>query len=320
MQPNDQNPEQPQQPQPPQPLQPSTQGQQPTAASSMTRTIHPLSSEDSIRSQVEAASPRPQPQDNTKGSSHVDENVKPTNDYYAAGNLITEPIQRPQNAVDQNSVPLPTKEVPVQKRSKKLPIAILGIALIAVVAAAYFFLFAGRVGAADLIRETDGSSTYLRPKQWQSLTVFTLQGISSYGDTGKDADKLKLTSAVLFKEAPSIPQLADTSDDMIDRLRQELLSQASTGQLNLGMSGPMSCDSRSDPKIEADTKKNSTTTGLIISSSTCESNGKKVTTKLRVVIGKDGTGRMITVMARDESWLKNEKVFQSMLESVEQAS
>lgn len=206
-----------------------------------------------------------------------------------------------------------------QKSGKKSTMTVLGIVLIAAIAAAYFFLFAGRISEADLVRETTSNTTYLRPKQWQAMRVFETQGISSYGDTGGDGEKLNLNSLVMFKETSSMPQLASASEEMLDQLRQQLLSGAPSRQFNLDAPGSMPCDSTSDPKLEADTKKNDTTTGLVISSSTCESSGKKVTTKIRAVMGRDGTARVITIMARDESWRKNEKIFQSMLESVEQA-
>lgn len=321
MQPNDQNPRQPQQP------QPTPQNQQPSHGSSMGRTLQPLSSEDNIRKETEDIHPIPVSQENSYGS----EDATPTTTDYETmppyeGGLITEPIQRPQSPLPSTAAPATTQAQAQQNTRGKTRLGITIAALLFIVAgaSAYVILFSDKVSSSDLVKETYKSSSYLRPKQWQaSQAVISDKDISSYGDwIGKDKSKLG-SAAVIVKETPSTALLVNADDDIIKPLREQLLIRA---KVDPAVSTPggidiADCDSRTDPVVEADTRKSGSTVGLIAITSTCtRDDGLVITTRLRMVAGKDGVVRAIAIITKERIWAMNEDSFQEILSSIDQAN
>lgn len=322
MQPNEQTPTQ---PSPSQPLPPT---QPPVSGSSTARIIQPLSSEDSIRQQVEDLSPALAGQESHEKTEAFVTNDIPTgmiNSYES--NLSTKPIQRPQQPSAPHVAPDPTPiPTPTSKKRRKTPLIVALCSMLILIAgvSSYVYVLADKVSSDDLVEETYKSTTYLRPKQWDaSQVIISDRDISSYGDwIGSDKSKLG-SAAVIVKETPSMALLSNADDTTIDLLREQLLIRAKVDPATSRPGGIdiAQCSSRKDPIAEPDTKKTETTIGLFTLSSTCErDDGLVITTRMRTVAGKDGIVRIIAITAKERSWTMNEDSFQEILNSIAQST
>lgn len=213
--------------------------------------------------------------------------------------------------------PRPSSPVPTEGRN-----TILGILAIAMLvgmigaAATYAFFFAGKVASESLIRETIGASTYLRPKQWTVSPRSLGEGVRSFGDWSDGGDT-GASATVAFREAAHMPKMVHANDKAIEALRKELLASESE-DVSPDTISP-ACASMTNSRPVPNTKKNTTITGLVTLTSTCQrKDGQKTASKIRIAIGDDGVLRVISITAHETSWQKNEAVFEKMLDSVEQ--
>lgn len=307
MQPNDQNPEQPKQPQ--SPLQ-----NQPTNGSSMGRTLQPLSSEDEIRSQVQAARPEPivrsAPGQVSPTASTVNAS---TEGQQEPGTLITEPLRRPV----QNS-PLAShssqQATPSYKSGgRKIVSILMSLLIIATLGAGiYFFFFNGKLAAVDLVETTAQQTSYLRPKTWQPISAGL--GVQTYSDLGEGG---KAVSTVTVNENLSI-KVVGSSEGVYGELRSQTVQKSSVDLIRAAFRNKSKdCTSDVEFRTEPDTKTNEAVVGLALATGTCTRADGDYTVKMRTVIGKeDGLMRQIMIGASDSDWSKSQAAFQTMLDSV----
>lgn len=77
------------------------------------------------------------------------------------------------------------------------------------------------------------------------------------------------------------------------------------------------CTSEIAYSLESDTKTANRTMGMTIATGTCTRSNEIYIVKRRTAIGEnDGIYRHITVGARKDTWSKNEKLFQTILDSI----
>lgn len=301
--------------------------------------IQPLSSEEDIRQAAASSGATP--------ARPSEPGVNPASDYsseaagyesptyqnsYESG-LITEPIHRANHAPLPYSVPkIPVSDIaPRPKKSVTRIFIIVGIIFAVGVLglAAWLFLFnrvspvelaqeninvLDRVSSTELAQEDVGQSTYLRPKDWSQVS-----GTNSYENIQTEGEgPTALVTVNEFSPDSALDALYKNRDDLqkwyMDKLPDNIL------MLAVYTSAPMECDKDTlTVTRRADATKNSTTIGVISADVSCRKEGGTVTMKMRIVTGmNDERERMIVVGATALEWSKNGKVFQQMLDSVEE--
>ncbi len=286
------------------------------------RIIQPISSEQDILDEVQATQPAnhqspdattPMPSGSTV-SSGLDF------DDYSTSTLVTEPLtqQSPLKSSD-NATPtgLQSKK-PKASIKKKLGLIIVTI-IVGILGVSLWVYFSGKIAMGDLVSETVGQSSFLRPKQWKALTVPS-SGVA-YGDAS--ASDGKSTGMITFKESPQSYLLQVQNESALSSLRTQLLNSFSDqvlAQMSQGNGSGCSGDT-ADIDKQADTTKNATTVGLVKVSLSCKKGSGTIMMKIRVVAGlHDGRVRTIGIGGTELNWMKNETVFQSMLDSISEAS
>ncbi len=177
----------------------------------------------------------------------------------------------------------------------------------------YLFFGERQAPVGDLVQATVQRTAYLRPRAWSQTS--SPDGSKIYSDAEKGGSKVG--SLVGVSEGETILQLAGASDSAYAQVRKELVAAASASTLEpyFEKSGAP-CKDTIKFSATADTQKSATTTGLILTSGTCTRNDGLYTVKSRTVIGTDGRVRLIMLAAPEESWTKNQKMFQAMLDSL----
>lgn len=307
---------QPNNPDPNQPVANPAPNTQPTG-----RMIQPLSSEEDIRREAEAAraeQPAPSQTANRADPSMPASTggVAPSNTYEQS-NLITEPIHRPTQMTQPEFRATSPQPTPQNTKSGKSIFVVVGLIIVATLATgAYFFLFNNKIAVSDLVQETIQRTTFLRPKQWK----LTGSDGGTFGDLkGKDG---KSTALVSVKESQQASPLSNASDAMYDQLRTQLLSQSSVAAIEPAFrNSGGACKSDITFKAEPDTKKTKTAIGLAIMTGACAREDGDFTVKIRTVAGaSDGQIRAIALGARNVDWDANNEAFQAILDSVGQAN
>ncbi|MDN5274671.1 MAG: hypothetical protein JWP06_572 [Candidatus Saccharibacteria bacterium] len=289
------------------------------------RIIQPLSSEAEIRASVVAPPHQAVPPDGSHSDiptgivQQPDEIAAESESYYNGSTLITEPLNHshlqsnPYQAHSTlQSVLIPT---PRKKRRIILPVSLL-VVIIGIAGAAFLFQELGHVTVGNLVEEKVQNTTYLRPKQWQVLTLST----SSYGDKLGSGNKSSALVALNVSQTQS-PTLATASEFTLELLRAEVLHKLSDESIESAFqSGPGACASKIALQKETDTSSTSTSVGLYKLTATCDRNvnGDKYIMKMRGIAGHDGHLRTIALMAVQSSWDKNHEAYDKIVESLNQ--
>lgn len=288
--------------------------------------IQPLSSEDDIR-QAAASSGAPARSSesgvNPAGGSSSGATSMESATYESVyqGGLITEPIHQTNQAPAQYNIPhapAPDATTKTKKPATKVPGVIVGLLVVGVLGLVAWLFFFHRVSSADLVQETVGQSTYLRPKQWPQLSP----SVSTYSnETEQEGGSTAFVSVSEFPMDSS--QISAGTEESYDRYRKLVLGQLSenTIRVMVSVNAPVGC--RSDDieltEYEEDTDKNKTTVGLIRAVASCKIDGSTITMKVRLVAGvNDERVRMVIVGDTTVDWIKNGQSFQRMLDGVEE--
>ncbi len=295
------------------------------------RIIQPLSSEADIRASV-TVPPRqtipPAPSTASDGSDsdvptgivqQSDEVAAESESYDNGSTLITEPLNHAHsqtNTYQAHSAPQPVVTQKKPKKKRKVILSVLLLVIIVGVAGGAFLLGLGNVAVGDLVEEKVQNTTYLRPKQWQVLTLST----SSYGDKLGSGNKSSALVALNVSQTPN-STLATASGFTLELLRAEVLHKLSDETIESAFqSGPGACASKIALQKETDTSSTSTSVGLYKLTATCDRNvnGDKYIMKMRGIAGHDGLLRTIALMAVQTSWDKNHEAYDKIIESLNQ--
>lgn len=301
------------------------------------RIIQPLSSEEEIRaSLIQPPTPIASPIQPITYSNDTDFTNSTAEAQYREGartesvsninnsTLITEPLNHSHSHAQPTAHQSPpavqspsTQEIPKKKRKVILPIFLL-VLIAGLAGAAYIFQGLGTVTVDNLVEEKVQNTSYLRPKQWKSLSTST----SGYGNMmGKDN---KSTALVAINVSPTQNRIWGTaSEDTLAQLRASTLEQLSdTSVTNAFQSGANACSSKIIVQKEADTSSTPTSIGIYKLTASCDytTNGEKYIMKIRGIAGRDGYVRTIGLAAVQSSWNKNIQAYDKMIESISQAN
>lgn len=301
--------------------------------------IQPLSSEEEIR-QAAATSGAParpsEPGVNPAGDYSPDASEYESTAYQNAydGSLVAEPIHQVNQAPLPYSVPKiasPVIAAQPEKPVTKIVIIVLSVLVVCVLGlAAWLFLF-NRVSPAELaqenvnvldrelptelVEEAVGQSAFLRPKDWTRVSE-----TNSYENAKTEGEE---PTAIVTMNEFSPDSALDAMYKNRDELQKWYMEELPDNVLLLAIytSTPMECDKKTLAVTRReDATKNKTTMGVISADATCQKeDGTTITMKMRIVTGlEDKRERMIVVAATELEWLKNERTFQQMLDSVEE--
>ena len=212
----------------------------------------------------------------------------------------------------------PASDAP-KKRSKGLLVVGLvvgGFALISGVAAVLLlFVFGanGKVAESDLVSTTADGTTYLRPKQWQPVTVGTTAG---YGD--KLAKDGKSSAMVLVSKGSYTQGFESPTDEIIAALRKNVSGALTPTTAAPKMKSDGDCSEVKDVTIAESTVKNDKSFGIVDISGTCLKDGITYKMVYYLLIGNDGYVRTTILVATEANWNKNEAVFNKMIDSANQ--
>lgn len=177
------------------------------------------------------------------------------------------------------------------------------------------FVFpSGKIAESDLVSATTDGTTYLRPKQWQSVTVDSTSG---YGDKkGKDG---KSNAAIFVKKLSYIySDVTSLSSDQLSTVRSTITDSISTTKAEDDLKDEGGCTSVKDVKVTESSISNSSMIVVFRIDGTCVQDDVSGKIVYLGTIGDDGYGRAIVLLATDNVWKQNETVFDKMLGSVDQ--
>lgn len=231
--------------------------------------------------------------------------------------LITEPLQQSEHApiYRVDGPRLNTPSAPPKKPFRALRSIVTTLVIVALAYAAYVYVFDMKVFSSNLLEESFGSTSYLRPKQWSSYENGESQ-VKLYGDH-KARDGKSQALVMISVNPQAIP--VSTSDHAA--LRSEIVKQFSPEALEAAwQGGTTGCESIDNVTTEPDTKENETAIGMVYVEATCKKTGATFRIKMHGIIGRDGYFRLIGVLATDLSWKINEGVYQKMIDSISETS
>ena len=309
MQPDNQDANQSEQPSP----------EQFTGSASTGRIIRPLSSEDAIRSEAQAAQPELSPENITTQAFSGNPGGLPSS--YEQGNLITEPLRHPSQAKPYVPTHIAENSSPSNKGGKKVAFTIMSFIIVAAIGGAlYYFLFGSKIAAADLVESTVSKTSYQRPKAWKVLPA-SLGGIETYVDLGNNGSA---TKTVTVNESLSYQYVGNNRPkDYYEKIRSMAISKETVDVIRIAFqNGGKECTSDIAFDVKPDTTVNndSKTIGLALATGSCARADGKYIVKRRSVMGEaDGLFRHITIAASESDWSKNSIVFDKMLNSIKPA-
>lgn len=305
--------------------------------------IQPLSPEDDIR-QAAASSGAP--------ARSSEPSVNPTGNYVSGvmptdsaeykntyeGSLVTEPVhQVAQAPLQYDDIPQASTSHSIAKIKKPFVIvfavvlSVLVIGILGIVAWLYFFNrvpasnlayesanILNRESSTDLIQESFGQSTYLRPEEWSEIPG----SATANGYANVRLEDGRPTALISVSEFPESEFLNPTSEEGYAKLRTYYMNEIPDWVLvgAFGASAPMKCDDKTVAITRQEhTTRTKTTIGIADIALSCTKDGGNVRMKMWIVTGlNDGRSRMIVVAATELEWSKNEKTFLQMLGSVEE--
>jgi hypothetical protein len=234
----------------------------------------------------------------------------------------TFPVTPPTSPLDQFNL----SETPVaavlpipQKKKPWLLIGLIagGVVLLAALAVVlYVFVFnAGKISESDLVSSTTSGTSYLHPKQWQIVSVNSVDG---YGDKkGKDGTS---TAAIFVKKTSYVsPDVKKVSATELDKFRTAVLDSmtiASGGQVAKDAG---SCTSVEDVTVMKSAVTTTNMVGVLRINATCTRDDGTFKVALYSTLGNDGYLRTIMLMSTESLWKQNEAIFNKMLDSADQS-
>lgn len=231
----------------------------------------------------------------------------------------TAPVAIQQPPAPQPVPPATPLIVPAPKKKTGLIIGIVagGIILIAAVAVTLLLLAAnaGKITEADLVTAKDDDTVYLRPKQWQAITVNTIAG---YGDKKGKNDTSTALMAVQKKNYVK-SGINSATDSELATFRDTVTSSMTSSNAEEAVKETgSSCTSTEDVTVTKSSVKTTNMVGLLRIDGTCVRDDGKFHVVIYVTLGDDGYLRSVVLMSTESLWKLNETVFNKMLESTNQ--
>lgn len=227
----------------------------------------------------------------------------------------TFPAQAP---VPPQTIPSATPQ-PAPKKKLGLLIGVIAGGLVVVGALVavllIFVLPSGKINESDLVSATTDSTTYLRPKQWQSITV---SSISGYGDKkGKDGTSTALIAVQKKNYVQS--GVTSASASQLDTFRETVKTSMTSGDAEDAIKETgSSCTSTEDVTVTKSSVSTTNMVGVLRVDGICVRSDGRFKIVLYITLGEDGYLRSIALMSTESQWKLNEAVFNKMLESADQ--
>lgn len=177
------------------------------------------------------------------------------------------------------------------------------------------FMNQGKVSEADLVTSTTTETSYLRPKQWSQVST---SGIDGYGN--KVAKDDKSTAAIFVKKISYYKSgIKSVSDSQVTAFRDAMVkaNSGSTAENELKTTGE--CSEVKTVKTTASANNNAKSIGVFTVTGTCVKDGANFHIVYYALLGDDGYGRTIILIATEESWKLNETIFNKMIDSADQS-
>jgi hypothetical protein len=211
---------------------------------------------------------------------------------------------------------LPPQPAPKKKVGLLVGLIVGGLVVLGgLVTALLIFVFpSGKVAESDLVSTTTDSTSYLRPKQWESVTV---NSVSGYGDKkGKDG---KSTAAIFVKEGTYVKSgVKDATSEQLETFRSTVVSGISSTDAEDMAKEAGECDSTKNVTTKQSSVSTSDMIGILRIDATCVRSDATYKLSLYLTLGNDGYLRSVFVMATEALWKQNETVYNKMLDSVAQ--
>lgn len=291
---------------------------QPLRSPSAGRILQPLSSEEEIRSEAQAAqSERPVSQDAV--TMDYPSNASESIDVQESSSLVTEPLNPlPRSSLLQShaSTPIPSSQNGTGK--KILTIFISTLVVVALGFGAYHYFLGNKLATADLVETTVKNTKYSYVEGWKSLPLGF--GMETYTNSGENRESI---AAVTVTEGVAVRYVGDDKpDDYYETIRLRAMSQENVESIRaMFKNGENNYTSDIKFNVKPDTSTGDTIVGLALTTGSCTREDGVYIVKRRTVIGADdGLHRHITVGASESDWRKNSATYEAILNSVRQAS
>lgn len=295
-------------------------------------TIQPLSSEQNILAEAQAAQPAPRPPETTEyptvspsainqpsaPSSNVPEEYEST--------FVAEPITYPTGQPTMQPLQYTNTFKDTSSGGggilKKIVLAIVVITILGGVGyGVYHFFFATKITSTSLVSSTFSKTTYRHPDGWEIVPLQA--GYEMRADLSDDKPAVRL---VAVKEGAATQYHGE--DHPSDNEWYSWIRNSNNGKEDTADSvriffrnGSKDCTSDVSFKTENYEKQNETTVGLYRSEASCTREDGTYIVKRHIVIGKDdGLYRHIIVGTLESDWRANEALFDAILDSAGQVS
>lgn len=178
-----------------------------------------------------------------------------------------------------------------------------------------FLAPSGKIAESDLVSASLEDTSFMRPKQWESVTIDSNSG---YGDKkGKDGES---NAYIVAKKGTYVQSgIKDATDSQLETFRSSIVDQMSTSDATESMKKSDECTEVKDVKVEQSSIETTNLVGIMRISATCVRDDGSATAIMYIGLGDDGYLRSVMVVASESLWKQNEAVFNKMLDSVDQS-
>ena len=193
------------------------------------------------------------------------------------------------------------------------------IIITALVFGIYYLFFAGKLTTADPTKATAGNTEYLRPNKWRSIPLGI--GIETYSDLGEG--KQATASVTVSESSTSIRYSGnDKPASWYDEIRQQAIANERVDYMKaFFLNGGKNCTSNISFDVKPDTKTSNSTIGMTLATGTCVREDGTYIVKRRTAVGEDdGIFRHIAIGASESDWIKNQAVYEVILNSIGQVN
>jgi len=210
---------------------------------------------------------------------------------------------------------LPT--APKKKHGLLIGLIAGGVVLLTGIAVVlYIFVFnAGKISESDLVSSTTDSTSYLRPKQWESISVTSIDG---YGDK---KGKNNTSSAAIFVQKKNYVSsgVKGASTTELEKFRNSILDTMTIASGGEAAKQSGSCTSVEDVTVMKSTVTTTNMVGVLRIDATCKRDDGTFKVAIYLTLGDDGYLRSVILMSTESLWKKNEAIFNKMLDSADQS-
>lgn len=263
----------------------------------------------------------PLPQSNQSAAPEATETI-PAVEVTPVHQLDNEPTAAPVlNPSMAAGATLPTAlaEPPKSKAPLKRVLIGLGALVVLGLIALGLFIFLylpslDKVNESDLVQETVGNTTYLRPKQWKQQKLGSTTAYGNMLGRNNTSTALIAVTEGSYVNAGIVKQ----PDATINGVREIFMAAMSDNVIKDDYKEAFSCVSVENIRKVKGERKTEKLISVFSITADCVRDDGTFVARYDATLGDDGTSRTTGLMATKDNWEKNSAVYEKMISSIDQ--